>query len=159
MYDPSWPHGHTYFGKPCRVLATDLARPCDDYSIAIALMLDDGITETAIQVRHDELMPVPAPKRRIRGWIIINRDKSVSPYFGDIIFQTKEHALASVGDRAKAIVYIDAEEGEGLEQQTRNDGCSGTVSLVRGLGDAGVANSGVALLRKPVAGVASGPLR
>lgn len=23
MYDPKWPHGHTYYGRMCRVLATD----------------------------------------------------------------------------------------------------------------------------------------
>ena len=68
MYDPSWPHGHTYNGMKCRVLADDLARPCDGHYIAIAFTLVDGITETVARVTPYELMPIPAPKMKSQAY-------------------------------------------------------------------------------------------
>ena len=117
MYDPSWPHGHTFSGMSCRILADDLNLG-DGRTIAVSCYLISHSRDHIFILLPNELEPVPAPKKRIQGWIIIGHNAYGLPYLGNVLFRTKEHALASVGDRACAIVYIDVEEGEGLEQQT-----------------------------------------
>lgn len=102
MYDPSWPHGHTFCGNPCRVLATDIIDP-DGRTIAIAWKQGDIEYVGVTAERH--LMPIPVPKKRIHGWISINRV---------MVFGTKEYAKGQADNETCAIVYIDVEEGEGM---------------------------------------------
>lgn len=63
MYDPNWPHGHTYFGGACRFLATDIRGEDGVYGIAIAYKVNNGKEYLAI-ARPVDLIPVPAPSSR-----------------------------------------------------------------------------------------------
>lgn len=115
MYDPNWPHGHTYNGMKCRVLADDLLRPDDACFIAIAVMCANGITETVARVVPDELMPIPAPKKRIQGWLAVYAGGDTGHKLWGKLQDAKD---MSSWNPASAYVYIDVEEGEGLEPQT-----------------------------------------
>ncbi len=118
MYDPNWKHGHTFGGAVCRVLDAALKHVDGDDRIVIAFPQPINDAEYIGVVRAEQLEPVPAPKKRIQGWIIINRDDYGPAYIEEGIFWAKEHAREFAGSRARAIVYIDVEEGEGLEKAT-----------------------------------------
>lgn len=115
MYDPSWPHGHTWKGTPCRVLADDIVRTIDNYTLAIVLPNPGGDSEYVANARPEDLMPAPVPKKRIQGWTAIHTSGQVGPLLRETLAEAK--ALYHWFD-VVAYVYIDAEEGEGLEQRT-----------------------------------------
>lgn len=115
MYDKDWPHGHTYNGTRCRVLATDLRRPDDACSIAIAVMCANGITETVARVAPDDLMPAPTPKKRVQGWLNIYPGPEDGGYhYHSSVFKNKEDANYRSNKHRIACISIDVEEGEGL---------------------------------------------
>ncbi len=111
MYDKNWPHGHTFNGTKCRVLADNLTRTHDDYSIAVAFFVNEGKDETVQRVRAQDLTPAPAPKRRIRGWTAVY----ASGQLGQMLRETLEDAKAlNHWFPVAAYVYIDVEEGKEL---------------------------------------------
>ncbi len=115
MYDPSWPHGHTYNGMKCHVLTTNIHHQNSTYPLTITITWDSGDAETVSRATPEELMPVPAPKRRIKGWLNVYPSSNGSGTCGDV-HDTKEAADRAIVAYSKrvACLYLDFEEGEGL---------------------------------------------
>jgi len=117
-FDPKWPHGHTFMGRPVRILCTDFGH--FKYPIIAAVRDDyDRPWETLFYFTKDGFQPsndvyltnAPAPKKVWKGWYNIYPGKiTCGPY------ETKERANRFAGQDRTACLHIEREyeDGEGL---------------------------------------------
>ena len=59
------------------------------------------------------LIPKPAPKRRVKGWVNVHLGEGYEPWLGDV-HDSKDEADDYAGSERIACIEIDVEEGEGL---------------------------------------------
>ena len=120
-FDLDWPHGHvTRDGRKARIICRDLQSVHGP--IVAAVMNYAGSGETVVTYYPDgkyiqrdtnscDLLNVPAPKRRIQGWINVYQ----LPFEGPIYpRKTRADADNNAAPDRIACFYVDIEEGEGL---------------------------------------------
>lgn len=110
-FDPDWPHGHMFDGKPARIIARDAKG-----KYPFIALIDYGDREDVTRARQDgmgysgahRLTNAPAPKKRIKGWMNVYYTQT-----GGVIWPSREGAVQAAPNRF-ACIYIDVAEGEGI---------------------------------------------
>lgn len=113
-FDPDWPHGHLYGGRPARIVETDVK---GDKPVLALITNLNGKSEWAKLFPSDgtfyneSLINAPAPKKT--WWVNIYHLGKNYKVFTATYHETKEEADAIATEGRIACVQIT--EGEGLE--------------------------------------------
>lgn len=116
-FSPDWPNGHvTRDGRRARIICTDrkdanpivaLVEDCGR-ELMVAYGVAGNFCENPLVKSTSDLLNIPAPKKRIRGWVNVYTNSA------SVIYRAKASADKDANFDRLACIEIDVEEGHGL---------------------------------------------